>query len=100
MNTFIIIYRPGAAWLAGKPRAEQSLQEHGKYLLGQYRDGRLRFAGPFEDDAGGMAVIEALSLEEAQAIVDHDPAVLKQILVYEIHPLQLIPWERYVNVGD
>jgi hypothetical protein len=32
-QAFMVIYRPGSGWLAGKPQAEQPLQEHGKYIL-------------------------------------------------------------------
>ncbi len=97
MKTFMIIYRPGAGWREGKPLAEQPTQEPGMYILGLYEQGKLRFAGPFEDDSGGAAVIEAANLEEAQAIADQDPAVLSQLFKYEIRPWQLIPWERYAK---
>ena len=32
--TFLIIYRPGPAWLPGKSVSEQPLKEHGRYMLG------------------------------------------------------------------
>lgn len=31
--TYLVVCRPGPAWLPGKPLSEQPLQEHGKYML-------------------------------------------------------------------
>ncbi|MEW6213387.1 MAG: YciI family protein [Acidobacteriota bacterium] len=100
MATFIIIYRRGQAWIEGKSISEQPLEEHGKYILGLYGAGKLRFAGPFEDDSGGAAVIEAASEQEARSIARDDPAVTSGVFVYEIHPWKLVPWERYANAGE
>ena len=96
-QTFMIIYRPGAGWLTGKPQAEQRLQEHGKYILQLHVAGKLRFAGPFEDDSGGVAVFEAESEAEARGIVDNDPAVVSKVFEYSLHPFRLIPWEQYAK---
>jgi uncharacterized protein YciI len=96
---FMVIYRPGSGWLAGKPQAEQPLQEHGKYILQLHVAGKLRFAGPFEDDSGGAAVIEAENEAEARRIADDDPAVRSKVFAYDLHPFRLIPWEQYVKQG-
>ena len=34
--TYLVIYRPGPAWLVGKSVLEQPLKEHGKYMLSLY----------------------------------------------------------------
>jgi uncharacterized protein YciI len=99
MKTFLIIYRPGPAWLGGLPVSRQPLQEHGQYILGLYREGKLRFGGPFEDDAGGAVVVEVADPHEARAIADNDPAVMNGVFVYELHPWKLLPWQEYVNAG-
>lgn len=98
-QTFIVILRPGAAWLAGKPITEQPLQEHGQYVLQLHLAGKLRFAGPFADDSGGAAVFEAADEAEARRIVDNDPAVINQIFVYDLHPWRLLPWEQYAKAA-
>jgi hypothetical protein len=51
--TYLVIYRPGPAWLTGKSVMEQPLKEHGKYMLSLYIKGSMRLAGPFTDNAGG-----------------------------------------------
>ncbi len=86
-QTFIVIYKPGSAWLAGKPVSEQPLKEHGKYLLSLYKLGVLRFAGPFEDDTGGAVVLEVSGEDEAKNIVKKDPAVINHIFSLRIAPL-------------
>jgi uncharacterized protein YciI len=95
-QTFMVIYRPGSGWLAGKPQAEQPLQEHGKYILQLHVAGKLRFAGPFED-GGGAAVFEAESEAEARGIADNDPAVRSRVFEYDLRPFRLIPWEQYAK---
>jgi hypothetical protein len=50
--TYLVVYRPGPSWVAGKPLAEQPLKEHGRYMLELYGKGTLKFAGPFLDDSG------------------------------------------------
>src|SRR5689334_5666433 len=49
--TFLVIYRPGPAWLMGKPISEQPLKEHGKYMLSLFAKGSMKFAGPLSDNA-------------------------------------------------
>lgn len=96
-QTFIVIYKPGSAWLDGKPLSEQPLKDHGEYMLSLYKLGVLRFAGPFEDDTGGAVVFEASGEDEAKNIVNKDPAVINRIFVYELHPWRLVPWEQYIK---
>lgn len=96
-QTFIIIYKPGSAWLVGKPVSEQPLKEHFQHILNLYKTGILHFAGPFEDNTGGAAVIEVAGEAEAKNIADHDPAVINHIFIYELHPWRLVSWDQYVK---
>jgi uncharacterized protein YciI len=96
-STYLVVYRPGPAWIPGKPVKEQPLKEHGKYMLSLYKNGILKIAGPFTDDAGGAVMFEAENDEEANAIVAADPAVASKIFLSELHPWGLVEWERYVK---
>lgn len=96
-QTFIVIYKPGSAWLTGKSVSEQPLKDHGKYWLSLYKLGVMRFAGPFEDDTGGAVVFEVSGEDEAKNIVNRDPAVINRVFVYELHPWRLVPWEQYIK---
>jgi uncharacterized protein YciI len=95
--TYLVLYRPGPAWLTGKSVMEQPLKEHGKYMLSLYIKGSMKLAGPLTDNAGGAVVLEVLGEAEAKAIVANDPAVKSGIFVYEMHPWKLQPWEEFAK---
>ena len=96
-QTFLVIYRPGPAWLPGKSVAEQPLLEHGRYLLGLFGKGLMKDAGPFLDDAGGAMILEVADEAEAKALVAQDPAVTQGIIVPEIHPWKMQPWDAFLQ---
>ena len=96
-TTYLAIYRPGPGWVAGKPLAEQPLGGHGKYLLGLYVKGVLKFAGPFLDNSGGAVVFEAANESEAKAVIAADPAVESHVFVGDLHPWRLTDWEQYAK---
>ena len=85
-ETYLVIYRPGPAWLEGKSVFEQPLKEHGKYMLNLYIKGSMKLAGPLTDNAGGAVLLVVGQESEAKAIVAEDPAVKSGIFLYEIHP--------------
>jgi uncharacterized protein YciI len=92
--TYLVLYRPGPAWLTGKSVMEQPLKEHGKYMLSLYIKGSMKLAGPLTDNAGGAVLLEVSDEAEAKAIVANDPAVKSGIFVYEMHPWKLQPWDE------
>ena len=98
-KTYLVVFKPGPAWLAGKPVTEQPIKEHGPYMLGLYKKGVMKFAGPFSDGTGGAYVFEAASDEEADAIVAADPAVIDKVFVPERHPWYLVDWEKRAQSG-
>ena len=86
---FVIVLERGPNWLAGKSVSEQPLREHGRYLQKLMESGKLVFAGPFLDDQGGIILLKASSLEEAQKIAGDDPAARNQIMRSVVHPFQI-----------
>jgi uncharacterized protein YciI len=95
--TYLVIYRPGPAWLRGKSVIEQPLKEHGKYMLSLYIKGSMKLAGPLTDNAGGAVLLDVSDEAEAQTIVANDPAVRSGIFVYELHPWKLQPWDEFAK---
>ena len=93
-TTYLVMYRPGPAWLTGKSVMEQPLKEHGKYMLSLYMKGSMQLAGPLTDNAGGAVLLDVSNEREARAIVANDPAVQSGIFVYEMHPWKLQPWDE------
>lgn len=81
---FVIRYRPGPAWLPGRPVLQQNLREHGAYIGRLLAEGRLFAAGPFTDADGGMAMLRVSSRAEAEAILAADPAQRDGIMIGEI----------------
>ena len=92
--TYLVVYRPGPAWLIGKSVMDQPLKEHGKYMLSLYIKGSMKLAGPLTDNAGGAVLLEVSDEAEAKAIVANDPAVNSGIFLYEMHPWKLVPWDQ------
>lgn len=93
-KTYLVVFKPGPAWLPGRPVTEQPIKEHGPYMLGLYKKGIMKFAGPFSDGTGGAYVFEAASDAEADAIVAADPAVIDKVFVPERYPWYLVDWEK------
>ena len=96
-TTYLVIYRPGPGWLAGKPVSEQPLKEHGKYMLSLYIKGCMKLAGPLTDNTGGAVLLAVTNELEAKALVTDDPAVKSGVFVYEMHPWKLQPWEEFAK---
>jgi len=92
---FLIIHKPGPAWMEGKGFHEQNLMEHGSYIHSLHEKGVLLEGGPFLDHSGGMALIAAENLVAAGKIVDQDPAVKSGIFSAEIRPWMRVDWENY-----
>ena len=62
--------------------------EHLQHLESLYKQGILLIAGPMGDDGDlrGIVVLKVKSLEEAEALVNQDPAVKAGRLRVELHP--------------
>jgi len=95
--TYLVIYRPGPAWVKGKSVMEQPLKDHGKYMLSLYIKGSMKLAGPLTDNAGGAVLLDVSNQAEAQTILANDPAVQSGIFVYEMHPWKLQPWGEFAK---
>ncbi|WP_114953316.1 YciI family protein [Sphingosinicella terrae] len=81
---FVIHYRPGPAWVAGRPMGEQNLRPHGLYYRDLLQQGRVFAGGGFVGEDGGLAIIRAASRAEAEAILAADPAIRDGIFAAEL----------------
>jgi uncharacterized protein YciI len=65
------------------------MQSHIQYWNGLFAERKVLIYGPVLDPKGvfGLAVIEVGSDEEAQAMIDKDPAVTSGINKYELWPM-------------
>ncbi len=94
-TTYLVTYRPGSAWLAGKPISEQPLKPHFLYLSSLYAKGLMTSGGPFTDDSGGAVVLSVGDATRARDLIQNDPAVKTGVFTYELHPWRLVPWEQH-----
>ncbi len=90
-KTFAVIYRPGRAWLRGKPVAKQPLKEHLEYMLALHERGELVMGGPFSDSSGALVLLEVDGIDKARGLVSEDPAIVEEVLTADVYE-----WDRVV----
>lgn len=85
-SLFIVTYSPGAAWEAGEPMAKQNLVGHLAHMKALLERGHVFAAGGFTDSGtpGGMVIMWAASLDEANALVAADPAVRDRVFAASV----------------
>lgn len=81
---FLFLFSPGPAWRAGVPMRQQDLRAHAEYHAALVRDDRAVAGGGYAGMDGGMAIIRAASLEEAQAMLAADPAIVNGVFTAEL----------------
>ncbi len=81
---FLFLYRPGPAWIAGRPMAQQNLRSHGQYYSRLMQENRVFAGGGYVGEDGGMAIVRAATLEGARTILAADPAITGGVFVAEI----------------
>jgi uncharacterized protein YciI len=69
MHEYVVLSRLADARQKSAPYREK----HFAYLVRLKNDGRLKMAGRFSDGTGGMYILVANSLEEADQIAKDDP---------------------------
>ncbi len=75
-GSFAALYERGPNWFADRPLREQPLSEHLEYLLGLHAQDKLLMGGPYGDETGGLVILNVGTLEEAQALIAADPAIV------------------------
>jgi uncharacterized protein YciI len=87
---FLCLLEKGENWTPVQ-FADPAMQEHLAYIREQVEAGKYVVVGPALDQGriGGMAIINAASMEEAQKIVIADKMVQSGHLTAEIHPVML-----------
>jgi uncharacterized protein YciI len=92
---YLVVYRPGAAWVEGKPMPEQqAMKEHFAYYVGLHRKGMLIAAGGFTEVNGGAAVLRAETDAAAAEILAADPAVISGTFRFELQRWKPNAWEE------
>lgn len=84
MTWYVFTFRPGPAWRDGVPMNKQALGPHAAYWKQLVAEGRAVAAGGFVHSAGGMAIVRASHLAEAEGIRAADPAIVSGVFVAAI----------------
>jgi uncharacterized protein YciI len=85
----VTIFSHGPQWQTGKTVYEQGpvIDNHLIAMRHRFDEGTLVLGGPFDDGAGGIAVVEASDASTARHVIESDPAVRAGVLDYRIHRL-------------
>src|SRR6266545_571358 len=91
MAHYIYVVKPIRKDFAERDDEEEQkiIKEHFEYLKELLSKKILLLAGPTLNKRFGVAIYEAASIEEAQKILDNDPAIVKQVFTGEIHPFRV-----------
>lgn len=88
-TVYVITYKAGPTWKPGVPMAKQAIATHAAYMRKLHAEGRMYAAGPTLDIDGGVILLKAADLKEAQGIMAADPAVTTGLFVGEVRQWQL-----------
>lgn len=77
MPTFVLFHSPGPDWAQGVPYHQQpGIEAHVAFARRLADDGLLLMGGPFADEAsGGMLIVQAESLEQAESLAHEDESI-------------------------
>ena len=89
---YMVFLRRGPAWTAvATPESTKVSQGHMANIQRLSIEGKMVVAGPFDGQSGdralaGIFILRVVSMDEAKAIAESDPAVKAGRFVYEIAP--------------
>ncbi len=93
-NTFVLLWEPGPAWVAGKTVREQPFwDEHAVFMDQLFADGLVVMGGPFADASGSMVIFEAESEQVVADLFERDPFAIHGIAVRRL----LKPWLLFLD---
>lgn len=75
--------------VAGAATSETLIRAHVAFLKKLDGEGKLVMCGPFTGYPGGMIILEASGMEEAQAIAAQDPFVQRGVRTAEVRAWEL-----------
>ncbi|MGG3470587.1 YciI family protein [Neobacillus pocheonensis] len=87
MEEFVYLIRPNRSNFIETMTQEEAnlMDDHFQYLKDLLAEEKLIMAGPCLDGAFGICVFKSDSWENAEAIMNHDPAVSNGIMTSELH---------------
>lgn len=90
---FIVLVRPGPAWLTEKPLDEQPFtKEHAVHLQHLFKEQKLFMGGPCADKSNllSLLILEAANEKEAFEHIKDNPFLTQQVVQVELHPWHVV----------
>lgn len=90
---FLVLFRPGPAWLEDTPLDKQPFTiEHATHLRKLYRERKVFMGGPCADTSDLLSVVILKAANEAEALeyLRDNAFVTQRVVEIEIHPWQVI----------
>jgi uncharacterized protein YciI len=84
-NVMLVHYYAGAKWAA----FDKHVDGHLAFLKKQLEAGNVLYAGPFENEGGGVSIYRATDLAQVEEIVRQDPVVAQGVMTYSLHKWQM-----------
>ena len=84
-----VIYSKGPAWTS-REAAKDHIEAHKAFQHKNFEAGLLLMGGPFLDEAGGMALLEVGSRQQAENVVGDDPAIKGGFYSAKLHPWRIV----------
>jgi uncharacterized protein len=91
MPDYIYLIHPFRDGFFEAPTVEENavMEEHFLYLKKAVQAGTLVLAGPCLDDTFGVVIFHSENDQSAQAFMFDDPAVKKNVMMAELHPMRI-----------
>jgi uncharacterized protein YciI len=91
MSEFLYLIHPFRDGFLGNPTDMELgiLEEHFTYLKQAAGEGIVVLAGPCTDETFGLVVFRAADEAAAEQFMFNDPAVKKNVMLAELHPLRI-----------
>lgn len=68
---------------------KNALEAHFFYLQNLLQEGKLVLAGPCLDASFGVVILQNVDEDEAQEIMNNDPAIINEIMTGELYPFRV-----------
>jgi uncharacterized protein len=79
-NTFMMLWAPGPAWVAGQSvRTQPYWAQHAAFMDRLFENGTVVLGGPFADATGSLVIVEAENEQEVADLFASDPFVVQAI---------------------
>jgi uncharacterized protein YciI len=89
----VVRIKAGPTWQSGPPEDQPGWDAHAEFVDALVEAGTFVMGGPFSDNSGTMVLLEGLTRDEAQILMNTDPFVENGVFVVD----DVRAWTVYVD---